>query len=219
MSRMPLLYTRRPKRASAKMSRIKTTDIAKEWLKEKLIASLKSFYEKERHLLIDELCERAVTFRLGLIMATKFRPVSVYAEYNKKHDADGRAWPKSLGLLQDISYPDLLVFSNDEPDEKPNKLVVEAKLDYRNQSSEDISHDKEKLIYFTDQDKEYRYIIGAHLLLGKDFFTIAYYENGRLSTAEQYCKPRSRWRKRGSNDPLDYYTISEFRSIIRTQNE
>ena len=66
------------------------------------------------------------------------------------------------------------------------KLVIEVKLDYQNPSSEELSHDEKKLVYFTDQNNEYKYIIGAHIVLGKEFFTIKYYENGRLKGTERH---------------------------------
>ena len=189
-----------------------TAEINKAWLERKLICCIKSFFKNERQLLEDELCERAVTFRLGAKMIKCFQPADVYAEYNKRHDASGCTLAKSLGSSQATSYPDLLVFSNDPEDLHPNKLVIEVKLDYQNPSGQDIQHDKDKLMYFTNQDNEYKYIIGGHLLLGTNFFVIAYFENGNLSEIERYDRSEeSSWEKITVSCPHDYKNIAEFR--------
>ncbi len=193
---------------------MQTYEITKDWIVKKLISSLKALYENERKLLTDELGERAVIFRLGLIMAKKFKPADVYAEYNKKHDTDGNSLAKSLGDLQSTSYPDLLVFSNENNDNRANKLVIEAKMGYQDYNCEEIERDKKKLTYFTQDNKEYRYMIGAHILLDKDFFVIIYFENGTILSAERYDKTPQKWKKR-SGVCRKYNSRNEFKSILR----
>lgn len=189
---------------------MQTYEITKDWIVKKLISSLKALYKNERKLLIDELGERAVIFRLGLIMSKKFKPAYVCAEYNKKHDADGNTLSKSL-RIQKTSYPDLLVFSNEENDWRPNKLVIEAKMDYQYHDQFDVQHDKRKIKFFTNNNEEYKYIVGTHLLLGKDFFIIAYYENANLLKLERYEENHGKWKKMKVSNNIDYNTHQEFR--------
>lgn len=174
---------------------MKSTEITADWLQAKLIDELKKFYKKEQQLLLDGLCERAVTFRFGAQILKKFKPADVYAEYNKKHDANGLSLAKSLGNSQGSSYPDLLVFSNQTRDRLPNKLVIEVKMVYQTISSDDIEHDICKLAYFTDQNNEYKYLLGAHLFLNTDNFLVVYFCDGKAYHVCRYTQNRALWQE------------------------
>ncbi|MBR4255198.1 MAG: hypothetical protein IKQ16_08940 [Lentisphaeria bacterium] len=166
----------------------------KEEMLNTLIRGIKRFYKEEHHLLEDQVCERAVAFRLGAKLLNKFKPADVYAEYNKRHDPDGMVRKKRLGDLQDTSYPDLLVFERFGDNPRPDKLAIEIKMGYQRNSRSEYENDCRKLAVLTDPyEDNLNYILGIHLVLDVDCFYLCGYELGRLTFIKRFIKEEGKW--------------------------
>ena len=152
------------------------------------ITKVEEFYDNESQLLQDDLCERALVFRLGCRLYAAFSGCSVYCEYNKAHGEDGVT---SKEIPEQIhTYPDILIFSDTVNDSSANKIIVEVKKKNNNQS---WGSDINKLKRFTDPVYKYRYKTGYHLILAKTFFILCLYEDGSFVTATKYIKNNEGW--------------------------
>lgn len=152
------------------------------------ITKVEEFYDNESQLLQDDLCERALVFRLGCRLYAAFSGCSVYCEYNKAHGEDGVT---SKEIPEQIhTYPDILIFSDTVNDSSANKIIVEVKKENNNQS---WGSDINKLKWFTDPVYKYRYKTGYHLILAKTFFILCLYEDGSFVTATKYIKNNEGW--------------------------
>lgn len=152
------------------------------------ITKVEEFYDNESQLLQDDLCERALVFRLGCRLYAAFSGCSVYCEYNKAHGEDGVT---SKGIPGQIhTYPDILIFSDTINGSSANKIVIEVKKANNNQSWET---DIKKLKWFTDPVYKYRYKTGYHLILAKTFFILCLYERGSLVSAKKYIRNNTAW--------------------------
>ena len=152
------------------------------------ITKVEEFYDNESQLLQDDLCERALVFRLGCRLYAAFSGCSVYCEYNKAHGEDGVT---SKEIPEQIhTYPDILIFSDTVNDSSANKIIVEVKKENNHQS---WGSDINKLKWFTDPVYKYRYKTGYHLILAKTFFILCLYEDGSFVTATKYIKNNEGW--------------------------
>jgi len=176
-------------------------------LKDSFIKSVKEFYTNEQHLIKDDLCERALVFRLGLIMSRNFHEYSVYSEYNRAHDAEDHSGYKEI-QGQIYTYPDIIVVSG-EQGAAANMLVVEAKKMKNN----DIRTDLEKLFWFTSGSYTYRYKVGAHLFFLENCFIVVFYMNGRPNSLQKYTLTESLWEDI-SVDLNDYYYYSSIDVLL-----
>ena len=156
--------------------------------RETFTTKVKEFYEREIQLLEDDLCERALVFRLGCRLYNAFSGCSVYCEYNKARGVDGVTSKEIPGQIH--TYPDILIFSDTINGSSANKIVVEVKKENNNQSWET---DIKKLEWFTNSGFKYRYKTGYHLILAKTFFILCLYEEGRFVTATKHVKSNANW--------------------------
>ena len=153
------------------------------------VEKITEFYDEESQLLEDDLCERALVFRIGCHLHNAFDGCSVYCEYNKAHGGI-EVTPKQIRHEEKsrLVYPDVIIFSDVEEGSDANKIVVEVK---KITNRCDWSLDIDKLRYFT-QDP-YGYDTGYHLILGKSYFILCLYEHGNLVSAEKYDKVSNQW--------------------------
>ena len=156
-------------------------------VKETLFRCIKEFYKEEQSLLKDDLCERALVFRLGCRMYSKFHGCSVYSEYNRAHAEDNVSYKDIPGKIH--TYPDLIVVSDSEKGSNANKLMIEVKKEKNN----DLSSDIEKLKWFSDQSYKYRYLCACHLFLSVDYFLVCSYENGNVKDIFQFTLRDNQW--------------------------
>ena len=159
-------------------------DMEKNRFRKIFIQKIKDFYDNERNLLDDDLGERALVFRIGGRLYNAFDKCSVHCEYNKAHRADETTSKSIPGKIH--TYPDLIIVSDIEKGSDANKIVVEVK---KAGNRNDFKNDIDKLHWFTDPTYRYRYDTGYHLVLGKSFFILCHYENGKLFFVEKYEKP------------------------------
>ena len=52
-------------------------------LKDLLVLAVKAFYEQDGHLVKDDLCERALTFRIGLQLQKLLRNIMIFMVISK----------------------------------------------------------------------------------------------------------------------------------------
>lgn len=177
---------------------MKDQETIREELKKLLVTSVKKFYEQDGQLVNDDLCERALTFRIGLQLAKAIensnrRYGDVHSEFNKAYDEVIGVSEKSIflphGRLKKINYPDLLLFSHDVG----NKIIIEIKKLNKLQKKDYIYEDISKLWAFTHPFNEiqyfsfyYHYPLGAHLILENDMFLVIWYVDASIETSDIY---------------------------------
>ena len=201
---------------------MRTGNFTKEELLHILVAGIKRFYREENHLLVDEVCERAVAFRLGTKLLNRFKPADVYAEYNRRHDPDGFARKKRLGNLQDTSYPDLLVFRRIGEDDTPDKIAIEMKMGYQESTSNDYIADREKLKVLTDPNEDdFNYILGIHLIMNVDRFYLCGYEQGTQSFIQRFVRTNGKWEQKElwPHSYLSYDDLESLPQLPRPRSE
>ncbi|MEI6706008.1 MAG: hypothetical protein WCK96_02610 [Methylococcales bacterium] len=146
-------------------------------LKEILIESLKKLYEKDESLISRHAHERSITFRFGiyfeeLVKNSNFSHLNVDAEYNRNGEKY-KFMPSELKRSK--TYPDILLHQRETNNQ--NRLLLEFKT-YWNNNSKACEIDIKKLKYFTSQDEEYKYTLGAFIELERYTANVIYFING-----------------------------------------
>lgn len=127
-------------------------------IKESIEELYKNDYELFSYQTNDPLiCERTLTFRLGLYLQKLFKDYNVDCEYNRHLD--------KIKKIEDADvYPDIIIHNrkNDE-----NNLVwIEVKKS-NNSSKVDANSDRKRLCYVT-KEEPYHYKYGIFIMLDKD---------------------------------------------------
>ena len=111
---------------------MKRQEVGIDELKDLLVSAVKAFYEQDGQLVKDDLCERALTFRIGLRLAKAIEEHhdiygDIQSEFNKAYSngmvMNGKSIHLPSGTLKTHNYPDLLLFNH----VVGNKIVVEIK--------------------------------------------------------------------------------------------
>lgn len=147
-----------------------------------LITCLNQLYQDDSLLFRNNLGERTLVFRIGCYLSTLLNQTdpdsgySVDCEYNK------------IGILtkviygNHVQYPDLILHKRTDPsvgEEGDNLLVVEFKKgNSRGNQRKGISNDINKLTHLTNSEGNYKYLLGAHVCLYKEYYLIVWYVNG-----------------------------------------
>lgn len=170
-----------------------------EEIKLKLINCVELVMKEDDYLLRHDISERAISHRLAMYLASKFKDFDVDCEYNGDIDADkGRKYiyilnarAKELGL-QKIKggndegtnrsvYPDIIVHKRGKNGSENNLLIIEMKKSSNQVNGE---WDAEKLSKFTSSEDENRfdYRLGAFVKfdVGKQIgYSVEWYRAGR----------------------------------------
>lgn len=157
------------------MNQNNTEEISVEKLMEYLISSLEETYIKDAHLYENNLCERSLTFHLGLIMYSKrgdfgLGDYDVDSEYNKNGELQ-------KVINSKVRYPDLIIHKRGK-NPNNNLLVIEIKKGSRYFKREDFDNDVAKLKFLTENE-DYQYKLGAHVCLDSNNFIIKWYLDGK----------------------------------------
>lgn len=182
-------------------------------IKEAFVGAVKRFYDKEERMLKDDVCERALAFRLGLDVVAMFPQFTVHSEYNKAHDRYGVAQAKEIpGKIH--TYPDLIVVDGVGQGSDSNILMVEIK---KSKNKADITSDLDKLRWFTEPLYCYRYKVAAHLFFDKTSFLVVWYKDGLPVSADQWCFASGVWVQREisrGQEVLNYEKHSDVLTLI-----
>ncbi len=150
-------------------------------VEEKVQVALDKLSKNEQKIIANNISERAITHKLAEYLQQEFPDYDVDCEYNRNFE-EGRDRPKFIEVIrrkvfemiedgikhktleevkdQVSTYPDIIVHERLANDR--NLLVVEVKKSNNNNNA-DWSIDDEKLNYFTDQKKEYKFQLGLHI--------------------------------------------------------
>ena len=173
-------------------------------LKNIVLRAVKAFYEQDSTLVEDDLCERALTFRIGLQLAKVIEEHhdvygDVQSEFNKAYSMFMEVTEKSInlprGYIKDKNYPDLLLFSHDVG----NKIIIEIKKLNKLTRNRDLKEDIIKLYAFTHPYvNDYCYPLGVHLILETNAFLAIWFVKGRVQSAIilSYNSESSKWMKK-----------------------
>ena len=155
-------------------------------LKDLLVLSVKAFYKQDRQLVKDDLCERALTFRIGLQLNKAIKCYhniygDVQSEFNKAYSETVGVMEKRIhlpfGSIKEHNYPDLILFNHNIG----NRIIIEIKKLNKLTRNVHIIDDIYKLYAFTHPtNDDYCYSLGVHLILGKDAFLAIWYVNGKI---------------------------------------
>ncbi|MCQ2352399.1 MAG: hypothetical protein MJ033_02850 [Victivallaceae bacterium] len=187
-------------------------NISAEDLKRIFIGKIREFYNEENRLLADDLCERALVFRIGCRLYNAFAGCSVFCEYNKAHGENGTTSKEIPGQIH--TYPDILIFSATETGSSANKIVVEVK---KSNNANSWSSDIDKLTWFTAPRYKYRYLIGYHLILAENIFILCLYERGHLTSITKHIKRGTTWGFQTAPPSPIGYTC--FKDLMRAEYE
>lgn len=138
---------------------------------------LKEFYSNDKSLLNYDteskaVAERCMVFHIGWYMLDRLKTLavmqglSVDSEYNRNFTHPKGMYKQTYGEIDEKikkTYPDLILHKRRSNSE--NILVIEFKKGKAKQA--DRNNDYEKLVYFTDQNKEYKYKFGFYVELYK----------------------------------------------------
>lgn len=154
-------------------------------------AGLEKFYKNDRDLLEDDekydmVEEQCMVFHIAGYMKTKMRRLAKFqwadidCEYNRNLKD-----PKMMSLMNGNSrriIPDLIIHRRRSHD---NNLFV-AEFKKYTASSAALEKDRQKLMYMTDQEKEYKYNFGFLIELGEHEVHVDVYQEGNLQTKLSY---------------------------------
>lgn len=141
-------------------------------IENKIILSIKKFYQKDFELLNYEtedpiICERTVTHKLGCYLQKLFERYNVDCEYNRHL--------KDIKKLEDKNiFPDIVIHTRKTDDY--NLVWIEVKKG--SGSEEEKNHDREKLKKVTALNGEYCYKYGIFIIIREEKVTIEIYKNG-----------------------------------------
>lgn len=165
-------------------------------IKELINAALGEFYSKDSMLLDyntenEAVAERCMVFRIGWYMLEKMKYMSqmqcfdLDCEYNRNFDHPKGMYRLTLeGLSEKIkdAIPDLLIHKRKSNEN--NLVIVEFKKG--SPSSCEKANDEEKLVYFTDTNKEYGYSLGFYIELHKKSVNIKVFQEGKHKSHLDY---------------------------------
>ena len=158
--------------------------------------ALQDFYTRDSVLLEYDteeaaVAERCMVFRIGWYMLNRMQTLPTLSqadldcEYNRNFDHPKSMYRHTLeGITSKIkdAVPDLLIHGRRSNEN--NLLVIEFKKGAP--SAESVLVDEEKLMYFTDSAKEYRYDWGLYVELHKHSVGIRVYQNGQHKSHLDY---------------------------------
>lgn len=152
----------------------KRENISEDEIKRKIQISLGLLYKNDSFLLEESVHERSVTHKLAEYLQQQFLDWHVDCEYNK-HGISSKKLPRDCeDVHKEFVFPDIVIHHRNSDD---NLVVIEAKP-----SKSDIVNDCDniKLIEFTKQNGEYKYLLG--MFIGFDGINepqLEFYQNGR----------------------------------------
>ena len=149
------------------MQNVENDEIAQ--LKKILGTAIGKMYAEETPLPKKEGMEQAIVFRVAVYMnellkSSAFKELHLDCEYNKCMDD-----PKTTPNFKEGLRPDLLIHKRG--DHSGNKLAVEFKGWWQ----KDFDRDKRKLKDLVNREYDYKYVLGAFVLIGKDKPEIEYF--------------------------------------------
>ena len=156
-------------------------------IKKLVNASLEKFYKNDRDLIEidnegDMISEQCMVFHIGSYMKNKMNTLAKFqwadldCEYNRNMDD-----PKMMCSGRRI-IPDLVIHRRRS--NRNNLLVIEFKKE--NAESCDKKKDRNKLMYLTNQAKEYKYNFGLFIELDSHEVYVEVYQEGNLQTKLNY---------------------------------
>lgn len=171
-----------------------------ETVKQKLFISIQQIFERDAHLLHNDINEPCISHRLALYLGEAFAEFDVDCEYNGNIDADtGRKYvyllkqtAEQLGITKNCQldgdlmsrcvYPDIIVHKRGMNSSGNNILVIEVK---KSSNPQDGKWDREKLARFTSKEYQnnFDYDYGAFIrfAVGKEIgYSLEWYINGTL---------------------------------------
>ena len=144
-----------------------------------LIRSLNQLYKNDAPLLSNNLCERALVFRVGHYLSKLLdedypnSEYSVDSEYNRRGSLEKRI------CSSHAQYPDLILHKRGDTSatDGNNLLVVEFKRARERNYKKGFENDVKKLEHLT-QNNDYNYLLGSHVYLENDNYMIVWYIRG-----------------------------------------
>jgi hypothetical protein len=131
----------------------------------KLIAALQEFYAREVYILERDLGERALTYRLAVLVEKHFAGWEVDCDYDRLGERTIRLPHGTVVSTDDhlgkSIYPDIVVHQRDIPN---NLLAIELRKASNHQP---IEHDQSKLKALTDPHLWFAYAIGVMVTVAK----------------------------------------------------
>ncbi len=149
--------------------------------------AIKKFYKEDKLLFEfkteeDAVCERSMAFRIGTYLQRILEEdeilkiYNVDSEYNRNFNHPKFMYKKTLAAIEKkYTYPDIIV--HQRKNNENNLLIIEFKKGKPKKDSK--LNDFEKLKYFTDYKKEYRYSYGMYIELHRNVAYVYVFENGK----------------------------------------
>lgn len=139
-----------------------------------------NFYKNDKELLQyntkdTTICERSISFRIGIYLQQLFKGYNVDAEYNRNIERIKRLDGKNI-------YPDIIIHKRKTNDN--NLLWIEIKKE--NSTEESKESDRERLKKVTKEELEYKYKLGILIILttNEQDTILEIYENGEHKNIE-----------------------------------
>lgn len=162
-------------------------EIKFEDIKNLVNVSLEKFYKNDRDIIEmdnegDMISEQCMVFHIGCYMKNKMNTLAKFqwadldCEYNRNMTD-----PKMMRNGRRI-IPDLVIHRRRS--NRNNLLVIEFKK--RNAESCDKENDRNKLMYLTDQKKEFKYNFGLFIELSRYEVHVEVYKEGNQQTKLNY---------------------------------
>lgn len=164
-------------------------------LKRRLVVCMALLFEKDFHLISEDLHERTIAHRLASYLQQVFPSFHVDCEYNGNVFHDRRRKKIDLILERRVVhvvadehsvFPDIII--HERKNIEHNKLVIEIKKS----SNQNFEFDLEKLIFFThpERNADYQFDFGCFIKIftGNENvkrYTMTWYQGGEVRFPEE----------------------------------
>lgn len=159
-------------------------------LKKILKKSIEDFYKKDYYLVEKGLHEQTMTHRIAHYFENILGECELYSidvEFNRKlnsskdlylccHNCQNECISKITNHKRKRGRPDINFHERGFNNKNSNLLIIEAKKTVR------TKNDKTKLTYLTCKDADYKYQLGALIILKIERVSITYFKDGVISS-------------------------------------